>query len=401
MLRSASMLTALDNAMTDLFSPAATDSAPDFARVSLRQLPVDAVVICATQRLAQQLAQVHDANADKSASWPTLQSKTFGQWLQERYEAMALRNCEPPGLAGVRVLDNFQERLLWEQVIHQSLGPNEALLFDIGALAATAADAHALTINWAVVPPVGNAAFASEEQRRFAEWQAAFLKRCSELNLIDSARLHAELIRHMAGTHLGIPGQVVFAGFDHYTPLERDCQKQLAQAGCKLGTLEHDAASQKTTTASYVAETIDTECLAVAHWAKTQLADRPNATIGIVAPDLATVQRTLADALEDVIDPTLVHPANALQRRPFNISLGQPLATLPVVQTALGMLQLLAQHHAVEQPMMRALLASPYWSRTNENDARARLDSAMREGIAPKAPLSRYCDFAEYLFEKH
>lgn len=390
------MLTALDLFMTTHLSPAA----PMLATVSLQQLPASCVVLCATQRLAQQLSQSHDQHADKSASWATLQSKTFGQWLQERYAAMALRGCEPPGLQGLRVLDGFQERLVWEQIIHQSLGPNDALLFDIGALAATAADAHALTINWGIPAFTGATAFASEEQRRFCEWQSAFLKRCNELNLIDGARLNAELIRQLEADSLRLPEWVVFAGFDHYTPLEVECQRQLERIGARLGILAQDALPIKPTPEIGAAETIDAECLAVAHWAKAQLAGQSNARIGIVAPDLANYQHPLADALEDVLDPTLVLPGNALQRRPFNISLGQPLAASPVVRTALTILQVLTQHHAVEQPMMRTLLASPYWSRTNENDARARLDSAMREGIAPKAPLSRYCDFAEYLFEK-
>lgn len=390
------MLTGIDPHMKAHLSP----DVPMLAKVSLRQLPAGCVVLCATQRLAQQLSSSHDHHADKGTSWATLQCKTFGQWLQERYAAMALRDCEPPTLRGLRVLDGFQERLLWEQVIHQSLGANEALIFDIGALAATAADAHALTINWAIPVTAQNNAFASEEQRRFCEWQSAFLKRCNALRLIDAARLHAELIRQLATDAQHLPEWLIFAGFDHYTPLELACQQQLAQAGCQLGTLVEDNQPIRPTPVIGIAETIDAECLAVAHWAKALLAERPDTPIGIVVPDLATYQHPLTDALEDIIDPTLVLPGNVLQRRPFNISLGQPLATQPVVRTALMLLQVLTQHHAVEQPMIRTLLASPYWSSTDESDARARLDCAMREGVAPKAPLSRYSDFAEYLYDK-
>lgn len=375
-------------------------AAPTLTALSLLQLPADCVVLCATQRLAQLLAQTHDQHADKGASWATLQSKTFAQWLQERHDAMTLRGCEPSSLSGLRVLDQFQARLIWEQIIHQSLGPNDAMLFDIGSLAATAAEAHALSINWHIPSVAAQLAFASEEQCRFVEWQAAFLQRCRDLELIDASRLHAELIRHLNDGSLRLPAHVAFAGFDHYTPLEQDLQQQLAAAGVTLYTLDHAVPGNAPVLALSTAESIESECLAVAHWAKLQLAANPKATLGIVAPDLATYQNPLTDALEDVLAPTLVQPSQALERRPFNISLGQPLASLPVVRTALTLLQVLSQHHAVEQSLIHELLASPYWSVNAEHDARARLDTAIRDAIAPKAPISRYSDYAEFLFDK-
>lgn len=378
--------------MTDLLSPALDP-------VSLRQLPDGCTVICATQRLAQQLSQRHDENADKNASWATLQSTTFALWLQTCYEAMALRDREPQALTGLRLLDAFQERLIWEQIIHQSLGPNDALLFDIAALATTAAEAHALTINWEI-SPARSTLFASEEQRQFAQWQTAFVERCQDLRLIDSARLNATLIDHLSHSEMRLPTHVVFAGFDHYTPLELKLQRALSLAGCKLSVLETSLPTERLPLEIVAADVIESECLLVAHWTRQILEANPKASIGIVAPDLATYQHPLTDALEDVLDPALVLPSHALQRRPFNVSLGQPLSSLSIVRTALTMLQALAQSHAVEQTLVRALLSSPYWSLADEDDACARLDTAMREGVAPKAPLSRYRDYASYIFEK-
>ena len=373
---------------------------PTLAPILLPQLPVDSMVICATQRLAQTLSQAHDATVGGSRSWATLSSTTFGQWLQSRYEALSLRALEPASVAGLRVLDNFQERLLWEQVIHQNLGANEAVLFDIGALAATASEAHALTINWAIGPARASAAFASEEQRCFVEWQSKFIERCTSLGLIDGARLNAALIDDLAHTALPLPLHVVFAGFDHYTPLEQRLQQQLTAAGCHLYELSPTEDGPCPGIVTYQAENAVAECLAVAQWAQTFLKTHPDGRLGIVAPDLATYQYPLMDALEDVLDPTLVLPQNATKRRPYNISLGQALAAHPVVHSALTLLQTLVQSHAVEQSLIQTLLGSPYWSTTAENDARARLDTALREGVATRAPIERYGDYAEYLFEK-
>ena len=380
--------------MTDL-------SHPTLAPIALAQLPTGSDVICATQRLAQTLSQSHDVRETSAESWPTLASTTFGQWLQTLYDGLSLRGQEPPALAGLRVLDGFEERLLWEQVIHQHLGTNDAFLFDIGALATTAAEAHALTINWAIRPASKSAAFATEEQLRFAEWQTTFLELCDSLRLIDTARLNATLIDHLPQLTSMLPQHLVFAGFDHYTPLEQRFQRQLATVGCRLYSLSlGDSDGDTPAVAIHGVENATAECLAVAQWAKDFLRRCPKARLGIVAPDLASYQHLLTDALEDVLDPALVLPTHASTRRPYNISLGQSLASTPVVRSALCLLQVMGEAHAVEQALIRTLLGSPYWSVHAENDARARLDTAMREGIAPKAPIARYSAYAEYLFDK-
>ncbi len=380
--------------MTDLTSPSLKPLMHD-------QLPSGSVVICATLRLAQTLAHAHDLAADKHGSWQTLQSTTFQQWLLNLHEAMVLRGQEPAALAGVRVLDPFQERLVWEQVIHEQLDRNTSMLFDVSALAATAAEAHALIVNWNIpLEQNFNAAFASEEQAQFRLWRSQFLDRCHEHGLIDGASLNATLLDHLAAKPSGLPEHLVFAGFDHTTPLERRLQLIAQDQGCQLYTLittppDHTAMPQV-----HFASDVAQECLNVAAWAQQHLHNNPKCRIGIIAPDLAAYQHPLTDALEDMIDPTLVLARHAGQRRPFNISLGQPLAGVPVVRTALTLLQVVSQSHAVEQPLISELLHSAYWSIGSEADPRARLDAALREGVAPKAPIKRYNGYAHYLFEK-
>lgn len=384
--------------MTDPTTPLLTPTRQD-------QLPPDSLVICATLRLAQTLALTHDQTTSKTAaqvtpSWHTLQSTTFQQWLHALHDAMSLRGQELPELEGIRVLDAFQERLVWEQVIHEHLDRSAATLFDIGALAATAAEAHALIINWEVrLDPGFGTAFTSEENAAFRHWRARFLDRCREQHLIDGASLNRLLIEQLATQNDALPADVAFAGFDHYTPLEQRLQTALHARGCRLHALIPSATNQAPPQIHAAADRA-AECLAVADWAQHLLQITPQARIGIVAPDLAAYQHPLTDALEDVIDPSLVLARQAESRRPFNISLGQPLSALPVARTALTLLQVLMQQHAVEQSLISELLLSPYWSTDDENDARARLDAAIRESVAPKATLRRYDRYAHVLFEK-
>lgn len=392
-MASDSMLT-VDNVLMIDRSP------PSLAPISRDQLPPDSLVICATLRLAQTLAKAHDTAADHATSWRTLHSTTYGQWLLAQYEAMALRDLAPPALQGVRVLDPFQEQLIWEQVIHEHLDRNTAMLFDVGALAATAAEAHALIINWDIRSDADfGSAFANEEQAQFRRWRERFLEHCHDHRLIDGASLNNILTQHIRHSDIPVPTTIGFAGFDHYTPLERRLQTALLERGCTLHTLTATTADPGTLQ-FHAATDIHQECLSVAHWARDRLQVNPRCRIGIVAPDLATYQHPLTDALEDVIDPSLVLARHAEKRRPFNISLGQPLSTYPVVRTALTLLQTLTQSHAVEQTAISELLLSPYWSVKSESDARARVDTALREGVAPKAPLKRYGSYAHYVIQK-
>lgn len=366
--------------------------------MKLADLPVGSLVLCATRRLAQMLGQAHDQAAGKAASWATLQASPIKPWLASVQEAAAFRGASIAALDGVRVLDDFQARLIWEQVIHESLDRNAGVLFDVGALAATAADAHALSIHWGIATADS---FANTEQQQFQRWQSRFRERCQTEKLIDPASLHALLIDQLERYAPSLPTHIVFAGFDHYTPLEQRLQTRLREAGVSLAELATTRAITDPQINAYAAPDQTSECLTVAQWAHQHLQSNHEARLGIVIPDLASYQHTLPDALEDVLDPTLILARNAATTRPFNISLGQPLSGLPVVRAALALLQILTQSHAVEQSLISELLHSPYWSNhAQEYDARARLAAALREGVAPKAPLKRYCGYAHYLFER-
>ena len=75
---------------------------------------------------------------------------------------------------------------------------------------------------------------------------------------------------------------------------------------------------------------------------------------------------------------------------------------MPLVQTALTLLRVIASPRDIEQTMIASLLHSPYWSQgRGDGDAHARLDTAYRASIAFKAPLRRYIDFAEWFLTEH
>ena len=369
--------------------------------VAMTDISADTPIICATLRLGQTLSRKHDELKQSGSGWRTLKTMTLGQWLSALHDALDLRGKTPAGLNNLRVLNTFQEQIAWEAVIRAQIDSSTESLFDLPALATSAAQAHKLSIEWNI--PVDGGNQCSEEQQQFQQWQIAFRAYCLEKGLIDTASLHAQLIDHLSEIEATLlPGQLCFAGFDHYTALEKKLHAQLNARGVKVQTINQSATPGQIT--RITPADIDQECLAIASWAKQQLARNPQARLGIVAPDLETYQQPLQDALEDMLTPEHIFARNTQQPRPFNISLGQPLSNTAIVQCALTLLQLIGARQDVDQSRIASLLHSPYWSHPSnsaESDARARLDSAYRTSVSLKAPISRYVNFAAWFLDEH
>jgi probable DNA repair protein len=367
----------------------------NFPQVPLSGLTANSVILCATQRLAKTLSRSHDEAAGQQQAWQSLQATTVNLWLGNLHAALDLRGLLPPALSGLRVLNSFQEKLIWEGVIKEALDTRLEPLFDLSALAARASQAHRLSIQWNI--PVNPSSGATEEQAHFQLWQQDFQARCQTQQLIDTTRMQAYLIDHLPAIPRSLlQPQVVFAGFDHYTILEQRLQQQLAAAGINLVTLAQS--SHKSCISRVAPIDLDDECQSIALWAQSHLRENPGVRLGVVVPELAAYQYPLQDALEDRLSTMPLISHHAKPERPFNISLGQALSATPMVQTALTLLDILANYRDIEQSVFAHLLHSPYWSdASTEADSRARLDVAYRASVALKAPLRRYVDFADWL----
>lgn len=366
---------------------------------SLHALAADSLVLCATQRLAQTLARTHDHAVSLGSGWQSLQATTPDLWFTHLYAALDLRGLAPSALAGVRVLNAFQEQIVWEQIIRGELDTGLEPLFDLKSLAASASQAHRLAIQWGI--PVSSCANSSEEQRQFERWQSAFRQHCQKHRLIDSTRMQACLIDYLPDMPRSLlKPQIAFSGFDHYTVLEQRLQAQLSRMGiplCQLSPPNTPGQISRVAPAD-----LDTECNAIAAWAQRHLSENKAIRLGIVVPDLAMYQHPLQDALEDRLSPGHIAGSDTHKARLFNISLGQPLTSAALVQTALTLLQVVSSHRDIEQPLIARLLHSAYWSQSHqEADAHARLDAAFRASIAIKVPLQRYVDFSEWFLTEH
>jgi len=351
----------------------------------------DRLLLCATTRLAQTR---RGERPDGARVWQTTPALTVGQWLAELAEEALL--C---GIAELPVaLDPFAERLLWERVIADGLDAASAPLFDIQGMAASAAEAHALSRVWRIPAQPGQT--ASDEARLFAGWQSEFLRRCQSGGWLDLAGVQLQTIALIEDGHFALPGAVGFAGFDRFTPLEQRLQAALTARGVRLEEASSEAAPAKRIEVLALPDSA-AECAAVADWARACLEKNPQARLGIVAPDLAGVRDRLEFRLDDALHPTLIRPDAAEVPRRFNFSLGRALADLPLIRCALDLLALGSGRAKVEQARLSTLLLDGGWSAAeSEADGRARLDAAMRRDLPYFTTLPALIRLAARLAEK-
>lgn len=358
----------------------------------------DQLILCATSRLAQSLRWQHDRQqvATGATSWPTLNTATVAQWFDALSEAALLRG-QAGDLLSRRVLDAFQETLLWEQVIAEFIPDHAASFFDVSGMAASAAEAHELMVGWGIAPTAAYASDeAGDETREFLRWRRRFLELCTAQNLIDSAQQREAVLALVDRGMLQLPRNVYFVGFDNITPQERRLKALLEKQGVTVAEWPLANTAAPSIQVRMLLEA-DAERRAVAQWAAAQLARNPEMQLGIVVPNLGSARDAIEAALDAALHPALLRPSRIEAPRCYNFSLGKPLKQHPLAAVALELIEMTCGRGEVEQGRIGELLRHPYWSAAiHEADARARLEAAMREKRPATTTVARVLSFAQW-----
>jgi len=354
-------------------------------------MTVNSITLCPSARLARSVQNdiTHQQIAAGKTQWHSPDVQTLAQWL-ESIMAEGLLTGVIDGQSQSYVLSTFNEQLLWEEVIAQSLKKNAfGDLFDISGLASAAIEANRYMIAWKLhVAPE----YQAEETRQFLRWQRAFQQRCRELNALESVRYLDWQLSKLPQLAAYLPAEIQFAGFDQAAPQEQQLRDILSDLGVQLSDYATTAAQAARTRHAQL-EDEDAELRAAVAWAQAQLAENPTARLAIVTPRLSEVRSRLADLLDDVFYPLSIRPGLADAPRHYNFSLGTPLAQQPVIQAGLNLLRLLTAHQ-LQQSDVSMLLRSPFWSAgRQEADARALLDAGMREKLPMQFSLARFTEF--------
>ncbi len=346
----------------------------------------ETLILCATSRLAQHMR----ARAPEGAGrvWQTPRALTTSQWLGAAAEEAFLAGLLPDviEIAGEAAM------VAWETVIATHLPGAGAELFDRQGLAAAQRDADALCVTWNIDP---GRQPGSDETRFFIQTREAFIRHCRAKGWIDTARLHRMVLDCLADGRLQMPSSLHLAGFDRLSPLEQRLVEICRQSDIPLTSDDPSGQPSADQVDAVECDDIVAECQAVADWVARELAGRPQARIGVVAPDLAAVRGALSTALDVRLHPQWVRPAATETPRCYNFSLGDPLAAVPLVRCALDWLAVAVNPADIELTALSKLLRSPYWNSLAEADALALADATARRRLGFRTSLDTLRQFLE------
>lgn len=328
-----------------------------------------ATVVTATRRLARALRLAY-AGRQAAASWNTPDVLTWRAWLGRSYADLrdygALADARP-------CLDDAQSTVVWERVV--AAHPAAERLLMISGAVSECREAWRLMHEWELAPDVLTR-LASPDGLAWLELVAAYRARLDAEGFADPAEVPGLVARH-AGE---LSGEICLHGFERVSPVQRRLLNALGERGRTQCASERPGSVR-------VGDFPDarTELEAAVAWARGHLESNPTARVGIVVPDLRAQAPILEPLLDEALAPERRLPAGSGRPRPWNVSLGRPLADIPVVAAALLGLSMVDG----EVPLTAAgrLLRSPFFGAAGEEvEARASLDVWLRNNGGDRLP---------------
>lgn len=318
--------------------------------------------------LSGQYNQWRIDQGDRQWQSPTIMS--WNVWLDSLWEDASLQGLDGTDRAvpGSRQLISLWEHALKnEKITHNLLRPE--------SLAAQLRDTRRLIVEWQL--GFKDPAWFSDENENFAAfyyWNKAFESQCDKGNWIppeDRAFLLCEAINK---SQLMISDPIDLLGFDELNPAQAELFSALLERGNALCNLTITPAQK--IAVLHKSDDSKTELEQMARWVRHWFEQEPESSIAIVVPDLQSRRQEIERQLEEILNPA--SDKCGQQTRPWNISLGTPLAHIPMIETAFDLLNLLDERIDIQD--VGRVLRSPWLKgAVAERNSRALLEKRLRD----------------------
>jgi probable DNA repair protein len=334
-------------------------------------------VVAASPRASRAL-HLQYADAQRAAGrevWPAPAILDWDAWLRALWQDHAFANPDAPLL-----LTSLQERALWTRIQHEEAVP----VISPESMAALAMEAWSL-LSAFNAHPARRTSWDSTLQKQelndaesFRRWADLFEQECARNQWLSPAQLASALIPLLPS--LDLPREICLVGFDRTTPAQRDLLAALQSCSIAVTHFQPDAAAHPAPQSSapdwLLAPDHRAEIAACAQWIRNQLLANPQARIGVIAPSIADSRGLIDRIFRGVLLPAadIRQPSPLV---PWEFSLGQPLAEVPVIRAALLLLHWLAA--PLPNDHISWLLLSGFVASSGTNSsALARHDAAHR-----------------------
>jgi probable DNA repair protein len=341
------------------------------------------VVLTGNARAARALGRAYGERqrAAGRAAWQTPQVHYWEDWLGALWTERLINADESPML-----LSPLRERAVWSGIIGAGAG-------QLGAVAALAPEA------WKLLSDFDRHAEcrsfwqggATGDAEAFRNWALSFDRECRKNQWMSRSDLAALLAQSILQGVIESPPEILLVGFDRITPAQKALRNAAVARGCRIG--EWQPPSSDTPPRIIEAKDLRDELAACAAWLRNKLEADPDARLAVIVQDI--------DGARGEIDRTFRHvlmPASAgIESRepmPYEFSLGQPLATVPVIKAALLLLRWLVEPLA--QPEIAWLMLSGFLAAAvDAGPQMAAFDAEVRKHaeLPPEAPLDAVASY--------
>ena len=340
----------------------------------LEALDRGVTIVTGNKRLAIATRQNFEQSAienKKLEAWLTPDIVPWNVWLQRIWEDVFIQT--PAFSTPERLLTLQQEHVIWNNIISDCLTDHP--LQHLSATISRAQQAWQLIQSWQL--PLDQAVFQyNNDSQEFWKWASRFETICKDHGWLPTATLASRLQPRIQAGDLPIPSELIFIGFDEFTPQQQSLLRTIIESGCEVRWVQLTEKQSKAAKINCIDPRQET--LTIARWVRQRLENNAETTIGIVIPDLKAQRDIMIRALDEILVAPALQPGKHSVTRPYNISLGLPLADHPVISTALNLLEFLGKTIYLEN--LGKVIRSPFlagWEQ--EASQRALLDRRLRE----------------------
>ena len=295
-----------------------------------------ATIVAANPRAARvlQLRFAEDQRAASHTIWPSPAMLDWDSWLRGLWRDHAFFASNAPIL-----LTPLQESALWTRILRNDDTP----FVSRASIAALAMEAWYLLSAFNAHSARRGSWGSGQDQsdaERFRLWADEFERTCLSHGWLSSSQLESALTPLAEDAqHIGFPEEILLVGFDRTTPAQESFLAALRSRGMGIAGFHPEAAIQPPQRSWLAATHLREEIAACAAWARDLLLANPAASIAVLVSSIdatrgpmdRTFRRVLLPATEDIRRP--------FSPLPWEFSLGQPLADIPAIRSALLLLQ--------------------------------------------------------------
>lgn len=302
-----------------------------------RALASGASIVTPNNRLARDIVARFDAarHAEGARAWSAARALPWTMWLDRLWLAALAAHAHPAPRA---LFDQHATQELWYTVV---AADRRDLLSARGA-ARLAAEAWALFHAWRDSGErLANPAMAvpNEDAVVFSEWAARYRSRLDELDALDTAQLPDVLSETARAAWIAPLGPVALYGFIALTAQQRRLLAALRTAGMTIDEVPAFTPVASIRRRTAIPNTA-LELVQALNFARARVEANADARIAIVIADLEARRDEVVALAEEILCPEHLLSVAPDAPRPYGISLGEPLASVPLVACALDLVAL-------------------------------------------------------------